>query len=62
MRLTEQRIDSVVEDGNESQDEDGIGDLHLVGQDLPAKGVSVHPGGLEGPSGSLVGKKSALNL
>ena len=35
------------EEGDESEDEDRVGDLHLIRKDLETKRISVHPHGLQ---------------
>ena len=45
--LGEDRVHDVVEDGNERENEDRVGHLHLIWQNLKSKSESIHPHGLQ---------------
>ena len=51
--LGRQRVDALVKEGNEEEDERRVDKHHLIGVEHEFPNLSVHPGRLEGPSGSL---------
>ena len=51
--LSRQRVDALVEDGDEEQDERRVNKHHLIGVEHKFPQLPVHAGRLEGPPGAL---------